>query len=173
MKIFVPEALCEQLSRELKLAGRREIGGVLVAEYLGDGTFNLMDASVQRHGGTQMTFERDPEQHRQFLADFYQRTGHDYARFNYLGEWHSHPTVAALPSYRDISSMQEIVSDPAVNAPFAVLMIARRRFWRGLELSATVFRPAELPCPALLFPLQPSNGGHAFEQLQSRRDHLR
>lgn len=166
MKLFIPSSICQTLSRELKAAGRREIGGVMVAEYLGAGMFTLLDVSVQRQGGTSITFERDPAQHRQFLGEFGRKTGHDYARFNYLGEWHSHPTVPALPSAQDIRSMQEIVADPAVNTPFAVLLIARQRLWRGLELSATLFRPTEPPRPVELVPAQGTPRPAKFKALK-------
>lgn len=166
MKLFIPPSICQTLSRELKAAGRREIGGVMVAEYLGAGAFTLLDVSVQRQGGTQITFDRDPVQHQQFLDEFRQKTGHDHGRFNYLGEWHSHPTMAALPSLQDAASMREIVADPAVNTPFAVLMIVRHRLWRGLELSATLFHPSEPPSPVEVLPVPAKPSGSRFRVVE-------
>lgn len=150
MKIVISREVCGILSKELKMAGDREIGGVLVGEHLGEGRFQVADLSVQRHGGTRSSFERDPILHGAFITEFYNRTGHDYARFNYLGEWHSHPTYPAYPSAYDVGSMQSIVEQPEVNVDFALLLVVKRRFWRGLEASATIFRPAERPAPILL-----------------------
>lgn len=150
MKIRVPAFVIATLERELKAARGREIGGVVAAERLGGDEFLIADLSVQRSGGTSLYFERDPAEHRAFLARFFQRTNYDYSRFNYLGEWHSHPNAVALPSRKDILSMQEIVSDPAVNAPFAGLLIARKRLLRDLELSATEFRSDGSASPATL-----------------------
>ena len=168
MRIRLPAFVVETLNRELKAASAREIGGVLVAERLGGDEFIIVDLSVQRSGGSSLYFERDPAEHRSFLASFFDRTGHDYARFNYIGEWHSHPNAEALPSSTDVLSMQEIVSDPAVNTPFAVLVIARKRFFRGLDLSATMFRPNQLPSSATLLASDGSSNVRGFREVKSR-----
>ena len=141
----MPQRIVTILQCELKRALHQEIGGVLVGERIEGDLFRIADLSVQRDGGSSFAFSRDPNQHQSFLDDFFARTGYDYQRFNYLGEWHSHPNVPALPSRTDVESMQEIVCDEAVNAPFAVLMIARRRFLGGLEISATEFRCGHIP----------------------------
>ncbi len=152
---------------ELRGAGRREIGGVLVGERLGGDLFRIADASVQRGGGTNMTFERDPAQHRLFLDNFFARTGHDYARFNYLGEWHSHPNAIALPSGTDVRSMMEIVCDPEVNAAFAALLIVRRRLFGKLHVSATEFRCGQAPSPAHLM-AEPPRRRMPFKTIEMR-----
>jgi integrative and conjugative element protein (TIGR02256 family) len=139
MKLLLPQRIITLLRRELR--GRtREIGGVLVGEHVKDDVFRLVDLSIQASGGTAAHFVRDPERHRAFLADFFARTGHDYQRYNYLGEWHSHPSFEPVPSPEDRATMLEIVDDPRVGAHFAVLIIARLRRWARLELSATLFR---------------------------------
>lgn len=166
MRIRVPAFVVEKLGRELKAARGREIGGILVAERLGGDEFLIADLSVQRTGGSSLYFERDPAEHRAFLADFFRRTGHDYGRFNYLGEWHSHPSVDALPSVKDMLSMQEIVNDPAVNTPFAALLIARKRRFRDLELSATEFRPDEPPSSATLLAAGDAASASGFREVR-------
>ena len=168
MRIRVPPFVIEKLGRELKAARGREIGGVLAAEHLGGDEFLIADLSVQRSGGSSVYFERDPAEHRAFLADFFQRTGHDYGRFNYLGEWHSHPNVDALPSVKDMLSMQEIVNDPVVNTPFAALLIARKRRFRDLELSATEFRPDRSPSPATLLTADEGARATRFQEVRWR-----
>lgn len=168
MNILVPGAVTNTLHRELKAAGRREIGGVLVGEHLGGDRFRVVDISVQHRQGDSHHFIRDPNEHRGFLAAFFDRSGHDYTRYNYLGEWHSHPNVTALPSGPDIASMHEIVTDPAVGAAFAVLLIARWRPWWGLELSASVFLPQEAPKVATLAPDLQGVRGYAFREVKPR-----
>ena len=134
----------------------------------GGDEFLIADLSVQRSGGSSVFFERDPAEHQAFLADFFHRTDRDYARFNYFGEWHSHPNVDAVPSVKDVLSMQEIVMDPAVNTPFAVLLIARRRLFGGLDLSATEFRPDRLPSPAALLAGDGSANDRGFKEVRPR-----
>jgi [CysO sulfur-carrier protein]-S-L-cysteine hydrolase len=169
MKIRVPSFVLQTLNRELNAAKGREIGGILVAERLGGDEFLIADISVQRSGGSSVYFERDPAEHRTFLTRFFQRTGHHYTRFNYFGEWHSHPNFDAVPSLKDILSMQEIVNDPAANVPFAVLMIARKRRFRGLELSATEFRPSAPPSTATLLAADDSARASGFQEARQQR----
>ncbi|MHC4041324.1 Mov34/MPN/PAD-1 family protein [Bradyrhizobium xenonodulans] len=143
MELILPRKITDLLRRELR--GRRnEIGGVIVAEHVGGETFRIVELSVQRSGGTTMHFIRDPKQSKAFLSDFFARTGGNYRRFNYIGEWHSHPTFEPVPSRNDIQAMYQIVEDPEVGANFAVLIIVRLFFRRSLKMSATLFR-AGLP----------------------------
>jgi hypothetical protein len=88
---------------------------------------------------------RDPEHAKVFLADFFARTDNDYLKFNYIGEWHSHPAFEPLPSGPDFATMYDLVEDSDVGINFAVLIIARLRLWGRLEISATLFRSGVVP----------------------------
>lgn len=144
MKLLLPAPIVERLKR--KLRGRiREIGGIIVGEHAGQEVFRVVDISFQKRGGTIAHFVRDPAHHRAFLDAFFQRTGHDYTRFNYLGEWHSHPAFEPLPSGEDLRTMYDLVQDQAVGVNFAVLIIARLTPVETLEFSATLFRAGVVP----------------------------
>jgi proteasome lid subunit RPN8/RPN11 len=145
MTLQIHKSQVARLQAELRRAGRREIGGVLAAENLGDTVFRLVDFSVQRSGGGVACFVRKPTQHRRFMTKFFKATGHDYARFNYIGEWHSHPMFPAHPSRVDLRQMQEIVEDAEQNALFAVLLVVRLGGRDVLEASACAFRRGALP----------------------------
>jgi hypothetical protein len=56
---------------------------------------------------------------------FFDRTQHQYKRFNYIGEWHSHPSFEVKPSPQDVETMVKLVTDPAFKGSFAILMIVR------------------------------------------------
>jgi len=144
MKLLLPLTIINRLNREARCR-IREIGGVLVAEHVSDDVFRIVDFSIQRKGGTVAHFVRDPKDHKAFLADFLARTGQSYQRFNYIGEWHTHPAFQPLPSGADISAMLDIVDDPEVGVNFAILVIVRFRFFSSLELSATLFRSGIVP----------------------------
>ncbi|SEO46217.1 JAB domain-containing protein [Luteibacter sp. UNC138MFCol5.1] len=146
---FTADAL-NKLRSALQRTRSHEVGGVLVGQHLSADLFAVLDLSVQVTEGTRDHFVRDPSQHRAFLDAFFERTGHDYARFNYLGEWHSHIHVAAIASGPDIATMQAIVADPAVNAAMAVLVVARLGGGDRLEMSATVYRDGSDPAPVAL-----------------------
>lgn len=133
----------EQVRRfqmHLRTAGAHEIGGVLVGEQLTENTFRLADFSVQHTGGSTTCFVRAPEQHAAFCDAFFARTGHQYTRFNYLGEWHSHPSFPALPSTTDVAAMQDMVEDAAQGLHFAVLLIVNLDCRHQLRMSGTAFR---------------------------------
>jgi proteasome lid subunit RPN8/RPN11 len=36
-------------------------------------------------------------------------TGHDFSRYNYLGEWHSHPRFGLYPSADDVSAKNTVM----------------------------------------------------------------
>ena len=129
----------------MRRARRREIGGLLLGEHIGDETFRLVDVTVQRSGGSIAHFVRDPAQHQPQLDSFFAKTGGDFTRYNYLGEWHSHPSFEPLPSPKDITTMQTIVENAEVGVNFAVLIIARIGFVSSLQLSACLFRPLTKP----------------------------
>ena len=73
------------------------------------------------------------------LRGFFKRTEYNYKKFNYLGEWHSHPSFRPVPSQQDIQSMLEIVTDSDTGANFAVLLIVRLKDVQEIEATATVF----------------------------------
>ena len=145
MKLLLPTAVKEKLGKELRSAGRREIGGLLLGEDLGDEKFLIVELTVQRDGGTESHFVRDPEHHEKEIQQFFERHGRQYTRFNYLGEWHSHPSFAVTPSEPDIREMQALLADPEVGANFCILLIARMRLSFFLNMNAFVFKRDALP----------------------------
>lgn len=139
IEVILSARCARKLKKELRAAGRNEIGGVLAAEQIGDGKFLVKALSVQRDG-TPTSFVRDPVQHRKFMRRFHLLTGNQPQRFNYLGEWHSHPSFLALPSAPDLREMHAEIDDPEQTASFLVLMIVKLGKDAGLTGSAHAFR---------------------------------
>ena len=121
-----------------------------MGEQLEPGEFRVVDITVQRHGGTIANFVRALATALRALGKFFQRTEQDYTRFNYLGEWHSHPSFSPVPSVRDAQSMLELVTDEEVGATFAVLLIVKLASSDGLDGTASVYRPDGSVEPASL-----------------------
>jgi proteasome lid subunit RPN8/RPN11 len=121
-----------------------------MGEHVRDETFRVVEISVQRSGGSQGCFIRNPTDHQAQLREFFARTSEDYRRFNYLGEWHSHPSFAAAPSITDIQTMQSIVSDPAVGVNFLALLIVKLSREKKFEATAVAFRMGALPTDVLV-----------------------
>lgn len=125
MRLRLPAKLLPPLQAALTRAGRREIGGQLFGEQLAVSDFRVMDIAIQARPGTLSRFLVDLVQAGLDAATFHDRTGHHYRRFNYLGEWHSHPSFPVEPSSVDTAAMQELTTDADFAGAFAVLMIAR------------------------------------------------
>jgi len=109
-----------------------------MGEHIDHNVFRIVDVSIQG-GGSFAAFIRKIALALDDLKRFFARTNYDYRRFNYLGEWHSHPSFEARPSPRDVRSMLDIIADPRVGAEFVVLMIVKLDRTAALETSATVF----------------------------------
>lgn len=123
VQILLPESQARQLIDALKRHRDREIGGILMGEHIAEDQFRICDLTVQARGGTSITFVRAIEWISIPLRRFFRRTRHNYTRFNYLGEWHSHPGLPLTPSTRDCETMWDIVNDPSVGANFVVLFV--------------------------------------------------
>lgn len=126
MKLRIPHPTIEAWMHDLTRAGAREIGGVLFGEQLKEGEFRIVDATCQRlGGGTKSRFHRRGGQARKHVLALHDRFGGDAKRFNYLGEWHSHPNAPVVPSIRDEITMHQLLADQAGAVNFLVLVIVR------------------------------------------------
>jgi hypothetical protein len=141
MILILPSEIVTKIVDSLVEAGSREIGGILMGEHVGAETFQVKDMTIQRKGGTFAAFVRFVEEIIAPLRTFFHTTRHDYTRFNYIGEWHSHHSFALTPSRRDHSSMLEIITDPDFGAHFVVLMLVKLNGAKALECSVTVYQP--------------------------------
>lgn len=141
MQIHLPEAIAQQLIKALKKAGSKEIGGILMGEYLSPEVYCIADLTIQAQAGTSASFLRLPLSVLRPLRTFFRKTGNQFTRFNYLGEWHSHPSYSIEPSSIDCNTLWEIVADPSVGASFAVLMVVKLNVIGQLESGVTIFLP--------------------------------
>ena len=141
LAIEIPSGLVAKLQHELRSAGSREIGGILMGEQMEPGEFRVMEMTFQHHGGRIALFVRSARMALLALQQFFTRTAHRYHRYNYLGEWHSHPSFEARPSAKDHQSMIEVACNPTTGANFVVLMIVRLDESESIEASLTSYLP--------------------------------
>lgn len=151
MNLVLSSATLVRFREALEKGGTREVGGILMGEHVEDNTFRITDVTVQEHGGTFATFVRLVEGIVGPLRSFFRATRHQYTRFNYIGEWHSHHSFDLVPSERDRATMVSIIGDPSVGARFVVLLLVRLGDGGLLEHAATVFTPS-LCFPARVTP---------------------
>ncbi|WP_455914258.1 Mov34/MPN/PAD-1 family protein [Pseudomonas syringae] len=146
MQVEIADPVKRKLRGALRAAGSREIGGVLMGEQIAPGHFRVVDLSIDSQTGGCAHFVRSSEAHAEALNAFFHKTGHQYDRFNYLGEWHSHPRFAVTPSTQDVASMIDLVEGER-GIEFAVLLIVRLRWWRIISSSCTLFCRSADPSP--------------------------
>lgn len=94
--------------------------------------------------GTFVSFVRHPGKSLRKLRKFFKRHQFNYRKFNYLGEWHSHPSFALEPSIRDVNSMLEILRDTK-GVQFAILVIVKLALGK-VQLKGFLFHGG-LPIP--------------------------
>lgn len=133
MKLRIPKTTIDRWASDLKAAGHREFGGVLFGEQIAEGDFRIVEATHQRFwGGTPTTFNRRGGTARKEILRLHEKTGGNPERFNYLGEWHSHPNAPTVPSLQDEITMYELLADQAGAVNFLILILVR------LEVDARV-----------------------------------
>lgn len=119
-----------------------------MAEHVGPDHFKVRQVTVQ--GGRFASFIRGTSSALRALRKFFSQSNHDYTRFNYLGEWHSHPSFSVEPSSIDHQSMLEIVTNPKVGATFVVLLIFKLVGREELQGSAHAYLPDGTVLPATM-----------------------
>jgi len=125
IQIIIPNRIARQITRALIAAGPFKTGGIMLGEHTGHDCFRISEITVQEEYGSENSFTRRVEEIRDKSYAVFRRNGMNCSRFNYLGEWHSHPASNLEPGLRDELTMMEIVGDRLVGANFAVLMIVK------------------------------------------------
>lgn len=149
IRVGIPPDTRARMKQALRRAGSREIGGILMGQELAVGLFTIVEFSLDEISGDRAHFVRDADHHRLALNRFFDRTKHNYQTFNYLGEWHSHPSFSARPSVTDLCSMQDLV-DGERGIEFAVLLIVKLGFFRHFVSTASLHRRGQIPTPIKL-----------------------
>lgn len=134
LTIRLPRSVQRVMTNACRHAGRRETGGMLFGEHLGPDDFRIVEATVAGTGGF-ASFVRGVIDGMPLLDSFFRKTKRDYRRFNYIGEWHSHPSFPLRPSGPDDDAMFDIVKDATTGALFAVSIIVRV----NVQLEAAAF----------------------------------
>jgi hypothetical protein len=131
----------EKLKPALAQAGTKEIGGQLFGEQLAPSDFLITELAIQARRGSFARFMVDLVEAARNALRFFDRTQHQYKRFNYIGEWHSHPSFEVKPSPRDVETMMKLVTAPAFKGSFAIPNDRASRRRHRLD-GCMAFRPA-------------------------------
>jgi proteasome lid subunit RPN8/RPN11 len=125
MRVLIASDQVKKLSATLQRAGSRETGGQLFGEQLAPSEFRVIELTIQSRPGTIARFVVDLVEAVKYAMQFFDRTKHQYLRYNYVGEWHSHPSYDVRPSGEDTRTMHRLVCDKDFRGNFAVLVIVR------------------------------------------------
>lgn len=126
MRLRIPTSIIEQWAADLDRASHKEVGGVLFGEQITEGDFRIVEITRQQFfGGTATTFKRRGGVARKEILALHEKFGGDPKRFNYLGEWHSHPNAPAWPSLQDECTMQKLLADQGGVVNFLILIIVK------------------------------------------------
>lgn len=150
LTLNLPDKQVQILVQELASVGLQEIGGILMGEQLAPGHFRVTEMTFQRHGGLFARFVRNARLALDALQHFFARTDHQYQMYNYLGEWHSHPSFDPRPSETDHASMIDVACHQCTGANFVLLLITRLDVSDELEASVTVYLPDGTISPGAL-----------------------
>jgi len=148
LRVTLPADVRIVLEEALRRAGHKECGGVLMGEHVGPNHFVVRRLTVHRPVAVAF-FVRHLGGVVGAIKRYCQAHGNDYQRFNYLGEWHSHPLFSVQPSAQDHASMRELVTDQSVGANFVVLMVFCLNS-TGLEGSVHTYLPDGSVQPSFL-----------------------
>lgn len=140
MIIRIERPTIDDWVKHLKRAGPREIGGVLFGEQLDEGCFRIVEATRQRFWpATHDRFCRKGTQARKDILSLHRRYCGQAQRFNYLGEWHSHPSAPVVPSLCDEMTMASLLAEQAGAVNFLVLVVVRFSYTGVLEIGAHAY----------------------------------
>lgn len=98
---------------------------MLFAEHTVDEEFRVFEVTATAPAGRFASFVRAISEGMARVEDFFRRKKRAYTRFNYLGDWHSHPAFALRPSGTDDETMPNRVNDAGAGALFVVLVFRR------------------------------------------------
>lgn len=121
LSLCIDDDLLQRLAEHGKCHYPKEFGGLLIGRY----SDNKKEVSIEEtllpklFSSSRYSFERQTADLKQILEEMFQQKPSLY----YVGEWHTHPDSAAVPSNTDFQAMNAIVRSPDVFIKSPVLLI--------------------------------------------------
>ncbi|QWT22086.1 Mov34/MPN/PAD-1 family protein [Bacillus sp. NP157] len=125
MQLQLDASAISSLRSALIRGGLRETGGQLFGRMHAPGKFSVTDVTTQNRLGSVARFLVDLAEALRMSDRFFYKRRSQYRTYNYIGEWHSHPSFAVTPSGTDLQTMRALVTDGSFRGSFSVLLIVR------------------------------------------------
>lgn len=130
LRISIEQSLIDTLVLYGRDQYPEEFGGILVGYYSDDKrTVNIIDSILPiDFKSTKTTFERGVEGLKEALEEYYKQN----PSLVYIGEWHTHPNAAPVPSCTDVAAMDTIANDEdvAITNPILLIITVRADFFK-------------------------------------------
>ncbi len=124
MEIIIPKEITLRLIKQISKYSPLETKGALFAEDLGNDTFKIDEVYLEPKPGT-TTFVKLYINHEYvtFQKNYHKLRNNNFSKYNYIGDWHSHPLFECYPSSYDVSEVEKDMKQS--NAIFLVQLILK------------------------------------------------
>ncbi len=122
--VLVPDEILDAMRKTALSAKPQETGGTLVGHYSEDHRVAYVTGALEAKTGARKErarFYRPPDDVDGQLARTYEESG---GLTHYLGEWHTHPEAAPIPSPTDLSTLRGLARSRSVatDTPFLLIL---------------------------------------------------
>lgn len=118
--IIIPENVICELNRYY-LDNTKEVGGILLGHLSGKMVYEVTEiACIKSLYNTRIHYQRDVKKAQNIIDERWRETN---GETNYLGEWHTHPNMHAVPSDTDMKSLSAILGQVGHVLPVVMLII--------------------------------------------------
>lgn len=121
LRVLLPDDVFDQIQRKVAKYYPSECGGIFVGRITKDGAACIEQMVMpEKFKSNPIWFLRVADFLNKFLLQIFKSNNGEVI---YLGEWHSHPNAAPIPSVTDFQSMLRISSNCNVRIETPILLI--------------------------------------------------
>lgn len=124
--VAINNSLINIIEKEYDQARYFEVGGILLGRISFDRKTIFIDSAevVKSKKLYSLAYERNGKKAQKMINNIWKATE---GEINYLGEWHTHPDIAPIPSFRDRKTIIDLTKEKDSSYfPFSILLIMGR-----------------------------------------------
>lgn len=133
LEIIINNKVLEKMTKIFELCKQSETGGILLGKFSRIKKIIEVDEiyEIKTNNSSRVTYKRNVEIAQKIIDRRWKETK---GLLNYVGEWHTHPKMTALPSQIDIVTLTEIILKTESILPGTIMIIVGKND----ELTITV-----------------------------------